>query len=377
MDMFAQLIATPSVSSVSPEFDMGNREIIDLLANWLSDLGFATEVIPVADSPFKANLIATLGEGEDGLVLAGHTDTVPYDEGLWRHDPFVLVEEDNRLYGLGSSDMKGFIAIAIEAAKAFLDKRLKHPLILLATADEESSMCGAKRLAEIERPKARYAVIGEPTALVPIRMHKGVVMEALKLTGRAGHSSNPALGVNALDGMHKAIGTMMAWREGLADQHRNPGFEVPYPTLNLGYINGGDNPNRICGHCELHFDMRLMPGMDMQTLRPQLESRLREALSGSELHMEMQNLDVDVPAFETPAEADLVQTLEALTGHTARSVGFASEAPFLQQMGIETVILGPGDIEQAHQPDEFLLTERIEPTLKLLSALIQRYCLEG
>ena len=150
---------------------------------------------------------------------------------------------------------------------------------------------------------------------------------------------------------------------------------MPYPTLNLGYINGGDNPNRICGHCELHFDMRLMPGMEMSTLRPQLEARLRDALAGSRLHMEMRNLDVEVPAFETPAEAALVQTLEELTGDTARSVGFASEAPFLQRMGIETVILGPGDIEQAHQPNEFLLTERIEPTLKLLTTVIERYCL--
>lgn len=377
IEMMSALIASPSVSSVSPEFDMGNRAVIDLLANWLSDLGFSTEVIPVADTPAKANLIAILGEGEGGLVLAGHTDTVPYDAHLWRHDPFRLVEEDGRLYGLGTCDMKGFLAIAVEAAKGYVGRRLREPLVLLATADEESTMNGAQRLTELGRPRARFAVIGEPTGLTPVRMHKGVAMEALTLTGKAGHSSNPALGINALDGMHTALGVLKAWRTELATRHRHEGFEVPIPTLNFGHIHGGDNPNRICGHCELHFDMRLLPGMDMRALRPEIEQRLRGALADTGLQLHMRNLDVVIPAFEEAADAELVRLLESLCGRPARSVAFGSEAPFLQRLGMQTVVMGPGDIEQAHQPDEFLRRDRIEPTQRILSGLIERVCLGG
>lgn len=377
MDMIAQLIAIPSVSSVSPEFDMGNQGVIDLLAGWLDDLGFRVEIVPVQDEPRKSNLIAVLGEGDDGLVLAGHTDTVPYDATRWSHDPFSLTEKDGKLFGLGTSDMKGFMAIALEASKQFNARELKRPLIILATADEESTMRGAERLVEIGRPRARYAVIGEPTSLVPIRMHKGVAMESLLLTGRSGHSSDPRLGINAIDGMHTALGTLMDWRSELTERHRHDGFEVPYPTLNLGYIHGGDNPNRICGHCALHFDLRLLPGMRMEKLRPELEDRLRAALDGSGLGLELRNLDVEVPAFETPADAELVRMLEGLTGHPARSVAFASEAPHFQGLGMETVVLGPGDIEQAHQPDEFLRIERIEPTLALLRTLIRRLCIDA
>lgn len=374
LEMLAQLIAAPSVSSVSPAFDMGNRKVIELLANWLDDLGFNTEIIPIPDMPNKANLIAQLGDGEEGLVLAGHTDTVPYDQTAWRHNPFTLVEENGKLYGLGTTDMKGFIAIAIEASKAFRAETLNKPLIILATADEESTMKGALHLTKLGKPRARYAVIGEPTNLVPVRMHKGVAMEALKLTGRSGHSSNPALGINALDGMSKAISTIIAWRTELADRVRNETFEIPYTTLNLGYIRGGDNPNRICGQCELHFDMRLMPGLNMAQLRPELQTRLKETLADSDLQLEMRNLDVEVPAFETPADATLVGLMEELTGQTARTAAFATEAPFLQQLGIETIICGPGDIEVAHQPDEFLLVNRLKPTQQLLEQLIRRVC---
>ncbi len=377
MEMLARLIASPSVSSVSPEFDMGNTELIGLLAEWLEALGFHIEIVPVQDEPAKSNLIATLGEGSDGLVLAGHTDTVPYDAARWTYDPFTLTEVNGKLFGLGTSDMKGFLAIAIEVARRYSGQRLRRPLVILATADEESTMRGAERLVEIGRPRARYAVIGEPTGLVPIRMHKGVAMESLSLTGRSGHSSNPQLGINAIDGMHTALGVLMSWRSELSERHRHDGFDVPHPTLNLGFIHGGDNPNRICGHCALHFDLRLLPGMDMETLRPELEQRLREALRDSGLDLELRNLDVKVPAFETPADAELVKMLEGLTGQAARSVAFASEAPHLQELGIETVVLGPGDIEQAHQPDEFLSIDRIEPTIELLENLINRVCISA
>jgi acetylornithine deacetylase len=378
--MLRELIALPSVSSVNPAYDMGNVAVVERLAEWLADLGFDCELMPIEGEPGKANLIATLGDERPdnaGLVLAGHTDTVPYDTGRWSHDPFRLHEADGRLYGLGTCDMKAFLGIAVEAAREFAGARLNRPLTLLATADEESSMHGAQRLVELGRPRARYALIGEPTGLAPVRMHKGIAMEALTLTGRSGHSSDPSLGNNALDGMHLAIGVIKAWREALAHKHRHDGFAVPHPTLNLGRIEGGDNPNRICAHCELQFDLRLLPGMDVRRLRHQLEQHLRIALKETGLGMSLRNLDVEVPAFETPADADLVRMMEELTGMPATSVAFASEAPFLQDLGMETVVLGPGDIAQAHQPDEYLALDRIEPTLELLRETIKRICVDA
>lgn len=368
------LIATPSMSSVSPAFDTSNRPVIDLLAQWLFDLGFQVEVLPLPTQPHKANLIATLGNGPGGLVLAGHTDTVPYDEGRWNHDPFRLTEADNRLYGLGTSDMKGFFAVAIEAARRFDAKQLQQPLILLATADEESSMDGAQALVELGRPKARYAVIGEPTGLRPVNAHKGIMMEGIRLTGRSGHSSNPALGNNALEGMHKVIGELLAWREELQTGHRDPRFTVPVPTLNLGHIHGGDNPNRICGECELHIDLRPLPGMELDELRAVMERRLGETLAGSGLQLDIRRLFHGTPAMHTAETSEIVQVAERLTGHSAEAVAFCTEGPYLNALGMETIILGPGDIDQAHQPDEYLALDRIEPMIGILTQLIERFC---
>ncbi|MFD1217338.1 acetylornithine deacetylase [Microbulbifer celer] len=373
-----QLVASPSVSATNPALDMGNRGVIDLLAAWLETLGFSIEIMPIEGQPNKANLIATLsgsGSGAGGLVLAGHTDTVPYDDNRWQSDPFKLDERDNRLYGLGSTDMKGFFPLAIEAAKSFAEKPLQQPLIILATADEETSMSGARALVKAGLPKARYAIIGEPTGLKPIRMHKGMMMERLRITGQAGHSSNPAYGASALEAMHTAMGEILKLRGEWQSRFRNPGFAVEVPTLNFGCIHGGDNPNRICGHTELQFDLRPLPGMAMDELRGELHQRLNSVVGGDKIKLEMDSLIGGVEAFEEPAQSELVQAAEKLTGHSAESVAFATEAPFLQKLGMQTIVLGPGDIDQAHQPDEYLGLERIDPMVETLRGMIGRFCL--
>ncbi|RRQ21407.1 acetylornithine deacetylase [Thiohalobacter thiocyanaticus] len=375
MDMLTGLIGTPSVSSVSPAFDQGNRRVVELLASWLDDLGFAVEIQALPGHADKANLIARLGEGEGGLVLAGHTDTVPCDPELWTHDPFRLTEADNRLYGLGTSDMKSFLGLAVEAARELRTKTLKEPLYIVATADEESSMLGARTLVASGRPRARHAIIGEPTGLRPVRTHKGILMEAIRLRGRSGHSSDPALGVNALEGMHQVLGEVLRWREELQAKYRNPLFKVPVPTLNLGHIHGGDNPNRICGECELHIDLRPLPGMDLDDLRTELRSRLERLLADSPLKLDVIPLFEGTPAMETPADAPIVQLAERLTGAPAEAVAFGTEGPYFNELDIQTVILGPGDIDQAHQPDEYLALERIAPTLDLLEQFIISCCL--
>lgn len=373
--MLEGLIGTPSVSSVDPSHDQGNLTVIKLLANWLEGLGFNCEILPLPNNPDKANLIATLGSGPGGLVLAGHTDTVPYDEGRWKHDPFKLVEEDNRFYGLGTSDMKSFLALAIEAASRFDAKDFQHPLIILATADEESSMDGARELVRLGKPRARYAVIGEPTSMKPIRAHKGMMMESIRLIGKAGHSSDPSLGNNAIVGMQKVLGCIEHWQHDLKKHYQDPLFHVPHPTINLGHIHGGDNPNRICGECELFIDLRPLPGMDIIALQEELQQRVSNTIESTGLSLEIRHLMKGVPPMNTNISSNLVKAAEKLTSHTAEAAAYSTEGPFLNELGMETIILGPGQIEQAHQPDEFLLLNAINPMVKIIEQLIKKFCL--
>ncbi|WP_428604076.1 acetylornithine deacetylase [Sedimenticola sp.] len=373
--MIQQLIAAPSVSSISPQWDQSNESVIQYLADWCRSAGFQVEVLPIPGHPNKFNLVASAGKGPGGLVLSGHTDTVPFDEQRWQSDPFRLTERDDRLYGLGTSDMKAFFALALEAVRDLDLNQLKHPLTLLATADEESNMCGAQALLETHRRLGRYAVIGEPTGLKPVRMHKGISMEIIRLHGRSGHSSNPALGVSALEGMYRVIGNILAWRDELQARHRNPLFEVEVPTLNLGHIHGGDNPNRICASCELQIDLRPLPGMVLQDLHNELTQRLEQLMAGSDLRLEIITPFAGIPSMETAADSEIVRTAEQLTGHSAGSVAFGTEGPYLQQLGMETLILGPGDIDQAHQPNEFIGLDRIPPMISLLQGLIRHFCL--
>jgi acetylornithine deacetylase len=386
-----ELVATPSVSSVSPEWDMPNAPVINGLAERLEAAGWQVEIQDIPAKPGKQNLLATLGkasnsegQGTDkdphqstGLVLSGHTDTVPCDSGLWSSDPFTLTEREQRLYGLGSTDMKSFLAIAMSACADIDPQMLTAPLILLATADEESSMAGARALVNAGKPNARYAVIGEPTSLKPIRMHKGIFMESIKVKGQSGHSSDPDRGNNALDGMQTVIKELQSWRDELRAGPLNEAFKVPYSTLNLGHIHGGDNPNRICGECELQIDLRFVPSLNRQELRQELHQRLLQ--KHSEHHPDQQisfaSLFDGVQPMFTAAESELVKAAEAMTGMDSGAVSYATEAPFLTSLGMDVVVLGPGSIDQAHQPDEFLPLDEIQPTVEIIRKLIKQFCM--
>lgn len=374
IDMMAALVGTPSVSSPQPEWDQGNRAVIDILAGWLEALGFQVEVMPLPGLTHKANLIATLGRGTGGLVLAGHTDTVPFDRGRWTSDPFRLTERDGRLYGLGTADMKGFLALALEAALEFAPRPPPRPLIIVATADEESSMAGAKALVETGRPRARYALIGEPTGLRPVRAHKGVMMEQITVRGRAGHSSDPALGVNAIEVMQRIMTELLAWRTELQRRYRDADFHVPVPTLNLGHVHGGDSPNRICAECRLGFDLRSLPGMDQEGLREELRRLVARTVEGTGAGAELAPLTPSTPPLSTDAQSPIVAAVQRYSGHPAGTAVFCTEGPYLSELGMETVILGPGDLAQAHQPDEFLALDRLQPTLDVLKKTIARFC---
>ncbi len=380
-DLFAHLdriLRLPSISSANTRIDMSNLVVIEYLAECFTDLGFSCEIVesPSSSQLKKANLIATFGTGPGGLVLAGHTDTVPMDEALWKVPPLQLTQKDNRLYGLGSADMKGFFPIIMEAVKTMGELKLNQPLIVLATADEETSMQGARTLAALGKPKARYAVIGEPTGLRPVRAHKGIMMETLRLQGQSGHSSDPSLGKNALEAMHSVIGELLEFRKDIQARFQDDLFSIAHPTLNLGCIHGGDNPNRICGHCELEFDIRLMPGMEMQAMRDDISQRMRPIAERFGVEFSLTPLFPGIPAFFTPADSSLVHTAEQLTRHNATTVAFGTEGPMLQELGMETIVLGPGDIDQAHQPDEYLALSRIKPCIELLQSLITRFCIQ-
>jgi acetylornithine deacetylase len=209
-----------------------------------------------------------------------------------------------------------------------------------------------------------------------VRMHKGVMGEAVRLLGRSGHASDPRLGNNALEGMYEVLGAVLAWRDELRESHSHPAFNVRYPTINLGHIHGGDNPNRICGECELHLDLRLLPGQDPHDMRAELTHRVSEIAERRDLGWSVAPLFEAIPGVETPPDSPIVRAAESLTGYAAEAVGFGTEAPFFDRLGMQTLILGPGDIAQAHQPDEYLDLARIQPTLDLLRALIRRFCID-
>ena len=374
--LLSQLVAIPSVSSPQADWDQSNVAVVELLASWFEQLGFSTDIMAASPSGDKANLIATLGQGDGGLVLSGHTDTVPFDANRWQTDPFSLQSSQGRFYGLGTCDMKGFFPIIVEALRQLNGAELSQPLIVLATADEESSMAGARALAKSGRRLGRAAVIGEPTSIRPVRMHKGIMMERLSVTGQAGHSSNPSLGNNAIEGMTQMLSALREIRSEWQSKYRNPLFDVAAPTLNLGRIHGGDSPNRICGHCELSFDIRPLPGMDCEQLHDEIGARLGKLAHGLGLNIELEPLIDAVEPFETSHDAELVRIAERFTGQASEAVAFATEAPWLKSMGMETIVMGAGSIDQAHQPNEYLAHDQVAPMADVLSRLIRHYCVD-
>ncbi len=368
-----ELIATSSVSSTDPSWDQGNLPVIERLADFAKAAGFKTEIQIIDANTRKANLIATKGSGTGGLVLAGHSDTVPFDEGRWQTNPLQVCERDQRFYGLGTSDMKGFFPLALAAATQFDDARLVGPLTLIATADEESTMNGAKSLLKSQIHQAKAVIIGEPTNLRPIRMHKGMLMSRILIQGHSGHSSNPALGNNAIDGMHRIITGLMALRLELQAE-QNLAFEVPYTTLNLGHIHGGDSPNRICAHTELQFDLRIIPGQNTDVITARIQSLCQHESEASGLQVKWEPLMDPVPPFEEGADSALVRLAETLTDAAAASALFATEAGFFKALGAEALVMGPGSIDLAHQPNEYLAFDQIKPCISLLSHAIKHYC---
>ncbi|ENE9466669.1 TPA: acetylornithine deacetylase [Yersinia enterocolitica] len=383
IELYRALIATPSISATDSALDQSNEALINLLAGWFADLGFRVEIQPVPDTRHKFNLLASIGEnsvgkkssgeGSGGLLLAGHTDTVPYDEGRWTRDPFTLTEHDNKLYGLGTADMKGFFAFILDAVRDIDASTLSKPLYILATADEETTMAGARYFAAATQLRPDFAIIGEPTSLQPVRAHKGHISNAIRITGQSGHSSDPARGVNAIDLMHESITELMKLRTTLQERYNNPAFAIPYPTMNFGHINGGDAANRICACCELHMDIRPLPGLTLSDLDELMTEALAPVSARWPGRLSIDQLHPPIPGYECPTDHHMVGIIEELLGERTAVVNYCTEAPFIQQI-CPTLVLGPGSINQAHQPDEFIDMAFIEPTRELIGQLVDHFC---
>lgn len=370
-----QLISSPSISSTQESWDQGNEELIHLLSGWFEALGFSITMQKVPNTRNKFNMLAKLGSGEGGLLLTGHSDTVPFDENKWNSDPLSIVVRDDKFFGLGTCDMKGFFAFILQACKSLDAKKLKKPLYVLATADEETTMAGARFFTKTQDIKPDVAIIGEPTNLVPVVMHKGHMSHRVVVEGQSGHSSNPSLGVNAIEIMYQVIGALLTLKEKLTHNYHNAAFDVTTPTLNFGAISGGDNANRICGHCHLDIDMRALPGMTDNELISCLTEALKPLAEKYPARIKINELDPSSPSFEQKQPSDLVKSAEHFSGHKCCAVNYATEAPFIQQLGCQTIVMGPGSIDQAHQPDEFLAFSEIKKTDELLINMINKYCI--
>ncbi|WP_064435231.1 acetylornithine deacetylase [Pseudoalteromonas neustonica] len=374
LSMYQQLIAAPSINAMDESLSMSNKGVIDLLATWCTSLGFECEITELSGAKGRFNLLAKRGQGDGGLMLAGHTDTVPFDDSRWNYNPFKLSEHDNKLYGLGSIDMKGFFAFVLHAINE-LDKGAQtQPILILATADEETTMAGAQQICKHSNLKPARCIIGEPTDMTPVFTHKGHMSSAIRVVGRSGHSSDPERGLNAIEVMHKVIAKLLVLKEELKNKYAVEHFIIPYPTLNLGHIHGGDNANRICGCCEMHIDMRPLPGLSVQELQMMLLKMAAEINNQYPDSVSVVDMHEPIPAFTGSTDSALVKLAEKISGEKAVAVNYCTEAPFIQQLGCETIVMGPGSINQAHQPDEFLAMEKIKPSQTIISEMIKASC---
>jgi acetylornithine deacetylase len=371
-ETLAQLVAMDSVSSRS------NVEIVDYLAHRCEALGFEVKHFPYTDNNGveKQNLIALAGASFSGatgveLALVGHTDTVPYDPA-W-DDALKLTERDGKLFGRGACDTKAFIAAALTAASSVNLDQLKRPLGLIFTADEEIGLVGAKRLATDQAISARYAIVGEPTSLRPMRAGKGYCVAEIFIKGREGHSAYPALGTSAVFGAARLVTRIEAIAEQLrSDEHA--AFDPPCTTLNVGLIRGGTAKNVIPGECRMTLEWRPIPGQQPSRVLDLLYSVIEEEKQRDAAFI----CEVDAAradeGFETSADSRLVQLLQDLSGYNAGTVAFGTEAAQMNELGAEAVVLGPGNIRVAHQTGEFVPIEELSRCVEILSESIQRLC---
>ena len=343
---------------------LSNLALIEWVETYLAGLGVAARRVPNAGGT-KANLLATLGPlAEGGVVLSGHTDVVPVKGQAWTSDPFVLTERNGRLFGRGSSDMKGFIALALAAAPDFLAAKLPKPIHLAFSYDEEIGCFGAPAMIEVivrELPRPALVVVGEPTSMEVVSGQKGITAWRVTVTGREAHSAQTHLGVSANMAAVRLMAALAELAERL-ERDADPAspFLPKHPTLTIGKVAGGTAGNILARECQFLFDLRALPGQDARRLlagfldlaaRMDAEIKARAPEGG----VAVEQL-ADVPPLR-PDPGSLAETfVRRLAGDNGpgRVASFASEAGQFQVAGLAAVLCGPGSIDQAHQPDEYV-----------------------
>ena len=369
----AELVRIDSVSSRS------NGEIIEYLEHHCEAMGLVTRRFPYLDDHGieKFNLIALAGTDFSTnpaveLALVGHTDTVPYDPH-WA-EATHLTERDGKLYGRGSCDTKGYIAAALTALDSTEMSQRKKPLALTFTADEESGLRGAKQLAQAKPMQVRYSIVGEPTSLKPIRAGKGYSLAEVIVKGREAHSAYPALGASAVFRAARLINRL----EGIAvqlkeDQH--PAFDPSYTTLNIGLIHGGSAKNVLAGECRFTLEWRPIPNQPSQHVLNLFNIAIQEETqTDPDFDCEVDASRADA-GFETSADSPLIKLLESATGFESWTVAFGTEAAQMMVLGSESVVIGPGDIREAHRTGEFVPVDELERCAEILKRAVQELCM--
>lgn len=377
LDMIAHLVAFDTTSRNS------NLALIEFVRGYLAGHGIAARLI-ANDTGDKANLFATIGpDACGGIALSGHTDVVPVDGQPWSSDPFKLERRNGRLYGRGTADMKSFIAVALALVPDFKARALKRPIHLCLSYDEEIGCLGAPRMiARLGRelPKPELCIVGEPTSMKVVNAHKGVEGHLTAIIGRDGHSSAPHRGANAILFMGRFIGlldALAAELEAEGESEATPGldFDPPWTTVGIGTIHGGTALNIIARECQLKWEFRALPGVSGAAIRERVLGRvdrelrpaLLKAAPGGSITTEIL---AATPAL-SPEPAGVAEALALrLTGfNRPTTASFGSEGGQFQETGISTVMCGPGDIAQAHQPDEFIALDQVAACETFLNRL--------
>lgn len=357
-----------------------NLDLIHCIRDELARLGVRSRLTWNADRS-KANLFATLGEGKPaGIILSGHTDTVPWDGQDWSVDPLSGAVRDGRLYGRGSADMKGFIAMAVAHAEAFLASPAPFAIHLAFTYEEEIGCFGVRELiADMKdagiRPLA--CIVGEPTDMVPAIAHKGVYRFRCCVRGKEAHSSLTPLSVNAIEMAARVVGRVRDLADTFErEEPRYEGFDVPFSTASVGQFHGGIADNVVPRDAEFRYEFRDLPTADARAMQAQveayarsLEPAMQKVAPGTGFRFET---ICEVPSFLGSAEDDVTKLAQRLAGEPRTTlVGFGTEAGIFKGAGIRTVVCGPGSIVQAHQPDEYVTLEQLARCQAFMEGLAQ------
>lgn len=371
-ELLANLVAFDTTSSKT------NIPCAQFVHDYLAGQGIEARLLP-ADNGIHANLFASIGpSGDGGIGLSGHMDVVPVTAQKWDTDPFKLTEKDGKLYGRGTCDMKGYLACVLAMVPEFKSRKLRQPLHIVFSYDEEVGCTGVKpMIAEMGRtiPKPRLILVGEPTMMTVVDAHKGGYRFTTEVTGKDAHSSTPQRGVGAIAIAGELIAELGRIEERLKKTHTNPRFDPPYSSIAVTIIEGGTAQNIIPLKCTFHWGVRALPGFDPLTIMRELDAyAARELLPkmrvvSPDCDIVSKNLGI-LPPFSNASDAEATSlALKLMSQNETFTVPYGTEATHFQDAGCSSVICGPGDIAQAHQPNEFLAISELDNCLAYLGRL--------